>query len=358
MRRFIALCVLGVGVLLLLVMGSLVLWSRRPGPGAGQLVRIELPPNFGALQTAQHLRQRGLVERPWLFAAYLALLQPSLELEPGEHLVLDSLSARDLVGLLARLKNRAHTKVALIEGWYYGDVADKLERAGVCPRDSFEDAVFDPALLERAGIEGPSAEGYLFPATYELPLNSSADTVVLTLVTETKKRLAKIERAHAGAWQELSGLHGFGEHELLTLASIVEKEAVDPAELPVIASVFFNRLRDPTFRPARMLQSDPTAGYGCRVEPDRAPSCADFSGQVRPEMLRDEKNRYNTYRNPGLPPGPIANPGEAAILGVLLPADTEFLFFVANGNGKHTFSSNFDDHQAAIHRLRNRSPSQ
>jgi len=79
---------------------------------------------------------------------------------------------------------------------------------------------------------------------------------------------------------------------------------------------------------------------------------------VRPQMLRDSKNRYNTYRNPGLPPGPIANPGEAAILGVLMPAETEFLFFVASGDGKHAFSSNFDEHQAAVQRLRNRSQSE
>jgi UPF0755 protein len=236
--------VLGTGALLLVLVGSLLFWSTRPGPGSGRLVRLYLPPELGVLDTASHLGSRGLVEHPWLFAAYLALLEPSLDLEPGEHLLLDSLSARDLVGLLARLKNRARTKVALIEGWHLFDVAQRLERAGVCPHDAFEDAVFDASLLERAGIQGPSAEGYLFPATYELSLDSSADTVLLTLVHETKKRLTRIRASNADAWRELSELHGFGEHELLTMASIVEKEAMDPSELPVIASVFFNRLRD------------------------------------------------------------------------------------------------------------------
>jgi UPF0755 protein len=248
--------------------------------------------------------------------------------------------------------------VALIEGWNHLDVARRLEQAGVCPQAAFERAVFDSSVLERARIAGPSAEGYLFPATYELALDSNAETVLMTLVHETKKRLAKLRATHPRAFEKLLEVHGFGEHELLTLASVVEKEAGDPAELPLIASVFYNRLTDPDFRPARMLQSDPTAAYGSYVEPDNAPSCATFDGKVRPEMLRDAKNRYNTYRHAGLPPGPIANPGEAAIVGVLVPADTEFLFFVAAGAGKHAFSSNFDEHQTAIQRLRNRSPSQ
>jgi UPF0755 protein len=144
---------------------------------------------------------------------------------------------------------------------------------------------------------------------------------------------------------------GFGLNEVLTLASMVEKETARPEERALIASVFFNRLRDPAFSPRRMLQSDPTAVYGCLVEPSAAPSCADFRGRVTPAMLRDPLNRYNTYRHPGLPPGPIANPGERAIEAVLAPAQTDYLFFVRNGPGSHSFSRTFEEHSRGVRAL-------
>jgi UPF0755 protein len=130
----------------------------------------------------------------------------------------------------------------------------------------------------------------------------------------------------------------------------VEREAADSSEHPLIASVFYNRLRDPTFRPLKALESDPTAGYGCLVEPALAPSCAGFQGQITPALLRDPKNRYNTYRHGGLPPGPIANPGESALAAVLTPATSDYLYFVASGRGKHAFSRTFEEHRRAIQR--------
>ena len=109
-----------------------------------------------------------------------------------------------------------------------------------------------------------------------------------------------------------------------------------------------NRLSDPTFRPAKTLQSDPTAAYGCLVESARAPSCGAATGGVTPGMLRDSANRYNTYRHAGLPPGPIGNPGERALRAVLAPAKTDYLFFVAKGGGKHRFSRTFEEHREAL----------
>src|SRR5262249_6208505 len=135
------------------------------------------------------------------------------------------------------------------------------------------------------------------------------------------------------------------------LASVVEKEAARSDELPIIASVFFNRLNDPDFQPLRMLQSDPTAGYGCVALPS-IESCKGFTGRVTPAILRDPGNPYNTYRHPGLPPGLIPNPGLAAIEAVLVPAKTDYLFFVAQGDGRHAFSRTLGEHEAAIRRPR------
>lgn len=334
-------------LLVALGVGALMFWATRPGPGEGRLVTVSIPV-ASALEVSQVLADHGLVKRPWLFATYLSLSKWRVELEGGEHLLLDSLSPRDLVGQLARLKSRATTRVTLIEGWTHRDVARRLEAKGICTEAAFVAAVRDSDMLARLGLDADSAEGYLFPDTYDLHHDTSAETVLVTLVQSAKRQLGRLRAAHPAHFERLKELFGFSEREWVTLASILEKEAVDGEELPTIASVFFNRLTDPSFRPERMLQSDPTAAYGCLVEPERAASCEGFQGKIVPEMLRDSDNRYNTYRHPGLPPGPISNPGKAALLAVLQPAETDYLFFFADGKGRHTFTRTFDEHRESI----------
>jgi UPF0755 protein len=135
--------------------------------------------------------------------------------------------------------------------------------------------------------------------------------------------------------------------DVVTLASIVEKEAASDDERATIASVFLNRLRDPDFKP-KLLQCDPTAAYGCLVAPEKAPSCAGYSGRVTPAINNDPANPYSTYKREGLPPGPIANPGAKSLEAAMAPATTRFLYFVARGEGHHTFSENYEAHTAAI----------
>jgi UPF0755 protein len=135
----------------------------------------------------------------------------------------------------------------------------------------------------------------------------------------------------------------------------VARPASGHAELSTIASVFLNRLTDPGFRPLGRLQSDPTAGYGCLVDP-MLETCADFDGVITPAMLRDANNRYNTYRHAGLPPGPISNPGLAALRAVLLAPKTPYYFFVADGKGRHVFSETHEAHTEAVRRARAKSP--
>jgi UPF0755 protein len=273
--------------------------------------------------------------------AYLTLLGAAVELEPGEHLLNDGLSPRKLVQRLARLRGRDAARVTIPEGFQHVQIAERLQQLEICSAAEF-----------RRAVQSADAEGFLFPATYELHVDSNPDKLVAMLVRETQKRLDRLRRQYPGAFERLQREQGWGEREIVTLASIVEKEAAEPEERPTIASVFFNRLLDPTFSPRQMLQSDPTAAYGCVVAPERVPTCATFDGRVTPEMLRDSANAYNTYRRPGLPPGPIANPGESAIAAVLSPAKTPYLFFVAKGGGRHVFSRTFDEHNAAIERAR------
>lgn len=331
--------------LLLLALSPLWIWSRLGGPGSGKILTVQVAPEA---PLAALLVERGALESPGWFAAYLALLEPGFELVPGEHLLRDDASPHELVQRLSRGSNRGSERITLPEGWQSLQVGQRLERAGVCTQAAFRRAVSDPALLQELGIEGPSAEGYLFPASYGLLVDSDAREVVRVLVAETKRRLGKRLAAHPERLAQLERDFGFRERELLTLASMIEKEAQAADERPLIASVFFNRLRDPEFRPARMLQSDPTASYGCLTMPRDIPSCAGFRGVVTPALLRDAQNPYNTYRHPGLPPGPIANPGEPSIEAVLAPAQTDFLYFVAKGGGHHTFSRTFAEHREAL----------
>src|SRR5262249_20685998 len=151
----------------------------------------------------------------------------------------------------------------------------------------------------------------------------------------------KAMRDHADGADELRRTLGWGAAEIVTLASIVEKEAAVDDERAIIASVFLNRLRDPTFVPHR-LQADPTAAYGCLAQSPPTSACVGWlaAGGGRPsaEIEHDEGNLWSTYTHEGLPPSPIANPGDASIAAVLAPAKTKYLYFVAKGGGRHTFS--------------------
>jgi UPF0755 protein len=333
---------------LALCLSPLWIWSVVSGPGSGHSFVAQLSEHATRAELSELLAARGALQSPRLFRAYLALLQPGFELAPGEHLLNDASSPRELAQRLARSSGRSAGHVTFPEGFHALQVGQRLERAEVCSLNAFRRAIADPALLRQLGIEGSSAEGYLFPASYGLLVDSDAREVVRVLATEAKKRVQKLIVEHPGRLEQLARDFGFRERDVLTLASMIEKEAQTSEERPLIASVFFNRLRDPEFRPARMLQSDPTASYGCVVAGAEIPSCAGFHGSVTPALLRDTANPYNTYRHAGLPPGPIANPGEASIVAVLAPAQSDFLYFVAKGGGRHTFSRTFAEHREAL----------
>ncbi len=339
--------------LLVTPVAALLVWAVLPGPGSGRHVELDWPATpISARAAGETLARSGLTSSPRLFAAYLALVRPPHGLAGGPHLLDDRLSPRDLLQRLARLPSRPKVHVTIVEGYNYLQVAQRLQHLGICPANAFQQVVRDRALLQSLRIRGPSAEGYLFPATYAFQVDSDPVQVLRRLVSQTRHRLAKLDRLHGGALSRLEEQRGWSEREVLTFASIIEKETGKADERRTVASVYFNRLDDPDFRPRHTLQADPTAGYGCLVDPEAAASCAGYSGRITPAMLRDPDNPYNTYRHPGLPPGPIANPGEASIAAVIDPAHTKYLFFVANGSGRHTFSRTFEEHNAAIRHSR------
>ncbi|MCC6216336.1 MAG: endolytic transglycosylase MltG [Polyangiaceae bacterium] len=306
---------------------------------------MQWPGGLGAEASAARLRELGLA-RGWALAAYLWLFGDADDFLPGEHLVAVDASPGEVARQLARSPRRARATVTIPEGWNHLQIGARLEERGVCVAAAFRVAVRDPALRTELQLGPEGAEGWLFPATYDLHVNTAPQDVVRRMVAETRARLAQVAARHPGALERLRAQRGLDLGAVVTLASIVEKEARLAEERPVIASVYLNRLSDPTFRPLATLGADPTAGYGCLVEPERAPSCAGYAGRVTPAVVRDPANRWNTYRHPGLPPGPIANPGEASLEAVLAPAATDYLFFVHVGGGRHAFSRTLEEHEA------------
>lgn len=297
---------------------------------------------------AQRLERQGVIDSALRFQAYARLARTNASPVVGEHLLPGHLSPADAFACLTRSFSRPTVKLVIPEGYDRFQVAARLESLAIAAAPSFSRAATNGRLLSELGVPARSAEGYLFPATYEAFVDTPARAVLQRLVSEAHERHALIAADHADALSRLDERHGWSMHQIVTLASIVEREAATTEEHGVIASVFHNRLVDDTFRPLRRLQSDPTAGYGCRTLGDSVPSCKGFSGKVSAAMLRASDNPYNTYRHAGLPPGPISNPGESAIQAALEPASTPYLFFVSRDGKRHVFSRTHQEHKRAI----------
>jgi len=217
---------------------------------------------------------------------------------------------------------------ALPQGYSSYQVAEMLDKRGIFKKETFLKACRDRELLGRLGVSAPSAEGYLFPGSYNILPGRTEQDVVREMVQRQRELLAT-------GYSQRAEKAGLSVGALLTLASMVEKEAVLPAEKPLIAAVFQNRLRK-----GMRLQSDPTALYGVRA----------FAGKVsRDDILR--VTPYNTYLIAGLPPGPIGNPDSASLEAVLNHPAVPFLYFVARGDGSHQFSSDLTAHNAAVRKF-------
>jgi UPF0755 protein len=242
---------------------------------------------------------------------------------------------------------RIQVRILIPEGFSRFEIAERLEEYSVCEADDFLAATEDSSLLASYGVEANDAEGYLFPDTYEFDDQTKPRRVVERMLANWTRRHEELEERYV---ERRANLKGWTTHDIVTLASIVEKEAAVPAERARIAGVFWNRLNSKRFLPRRRLQADPTVQYGCVAVPEAAPSCAAYDGNITRAMLDDRENPYNTYRHPGLPPGPISNPGAASIAAVINPEEHEYFYFVARGGGQHHFSKTLRQHNIAVRR--------
>ena len=216
-------------------------------------------------------------------------------------------------------------RVTIPEGLTVKEVADLLAKMGIVRVEQFFAAAYDPELLSSLGLQEKGIEGYLFPNTYNFIPETPPREIILKMTEQFRKSVEPL----AGQRKEDNGLT---PHEIVTLASMIEKETGVEAERPLVSAVFHNRLK------LKMpLQSDPTVIYGLK----------DFNGNLTRKDLY-AASPYNTYRIPALPPGPICNPGLSSLRAALHPASVPFLYFVSKNDGTHHFSESLESHSQAV----------
>ncbi len=334
---------------LLAVLGWLfIVYPDSRGPsGYVEEVVIEVSEGMTLRKLAHRLESEGVLENPRVWSLYMRMRGLDRHLRQGKVRFRVPMSPEEVARYATTRLGRIQIRLLIPEGFSRFEIAARLDEYGVCDAEEFLDATEDAAILASYGVEANDAEGYLFPDTYEFDDQTKPRRVVERMLANWTRRYAEIQERHADAF---AGLDSWTTHDVITLASIVEKEAAVSAERPRIAGVFRNRLSSLKFLPRRRLQADPTVSYGCIVEPDEAASCDDFEGDITRSMLDDRDNRYNTYRHSGLPPGPISNPGKAAILAVIEPEQHDYYYFVARGAGRHHFSKTLRQHNIAVRR--------
>ncbi len=293
------------------------------GAGTGT-VTLDIPKGSLLRQVADGLDRHGLLKSRFLFYALVYGKGLSGRLQAGEYEFAGSLSPLKILDKMVRGDVKAY-EVTIPEDLTVRDIAARINASMRIDEARFMDLAADRKFLSSLAIDAPTAEGYLFPETYLLTRSMSTEEIFRSMVRQWQKRLTPDLRQRAAAL-------GLSTHELMTLASLIGKEARLAEEKPLVSAVFHNRLKK-----KMRLQSDPTAVY----------SLEKTEKKVTSQDLRKD-TAHNTYRIDGLPPGPIANPGADSIQAALNPAPVDHLYFVAKNDGSHHFSSTLSAHRQAV----------
>ena len=285
-------------------------------------VFVDVPRGTGTASMAAMLEKAGVIRHRWLLLA-ARVMRPRTVLQAGEYRFHEPATPGEVFDRLARGDIFYHT-LTVLEGHNIFDIARSVAELGFIDGGEFLKAAQDASMIRDLAPEAPTLEGYLFPSTYQVIRQTTA-TQLCRMMTDQFRKI----------WKSLETTAPV--HRTVTLASLVEREAAVPEERPLIASVFENRLRE-----AMPLQCDPTTIYAALLE-------GRYRGTIYQSDL-SSNHPYNTYRHPGLPPGPIANSGQKSLEAALHPAETEYLYFVAkpDGSGAHQFSKALATHQQAV----------
>ena len=300
------------------------LYVNAPGPGSGTAT-VLIPQGAGVRQIKTLLGRENIIRDDLRFLILARLTDSASRLQAGEFAINRNLRPGEVLKILEQGEVIQHP-LTIPEGLTTSRIAALYAEKGWVDQKHFLALCKDPAFIRGLGLQVDQLEGYLFPDTYLL---IRGKTDARTIITSMVRRFLAV-------WQKVAQGQtiALNRHQVVTLASIIEKETAATGERPLIARVFLNRLQK-----SMRLQSDPTVIYGLN----------DFSGKLTRKDLKRE-TPYNTYVIKGLPPGPICNPGRAAIEAVFHPATSNALYFVSKNNGTHVFSASLNEHNRAVRR--------
>ncbi|MCG8615153.1 MAG: endolytic transglycosylase MltG [Desulfobacterales bacterium] len=314
-------------VLLVAAAGALA-WMNAflttPPTPSGKTQTFVVSPGQSLNAISRGLAQEGLITDPLRFKILTRYKKAATRIKSGEYNLSPAMTPDRILATLISGRVKLY-RFTVPEGLNMFEISTLAEKAGFCDRDYFLALCRDKNFIRKLNLPGHTLEGYLYPDTYHFPKNTDCESVI-------RKMVRTFQHVFTDVWEQRAKEMGFSVHDIVTLASIVEKETGKAEERPLIASVFHNRLK----RKMR-LESDPTVIY----------NVDDYHGRIRYKHLR-RKTPYNTYQMHGLPLGPIANPGALALEAVLYPAESNYLFFVSRNDTTHQFSTNLRDHNKAV----------
>jgi UPF0755 protein len=317
---FAGILLIAVGALLSIGFAHYLVSPSRPGEPDQLFV---VPQGTTLREVAEGLEGAGIISNHSLLLLWCRMAGCGADIKAGEYRLSSSMAPLAVLDMLNKGTVIAHS-VTIPEGFTIGQIAAELDKKGLAAEEEFLALATDPRMPARYGLLSPNLEGYLYPDTYRFSKGQPVAAVIDVMVKRFFEKITPLKpRIEAS---------GMALEDIVTMASIVEKETGKEEERPLIASVFLNRLKK-----GMRLESDPTVIYGIE----------DFDGNLTRKDLA-HSGPYNTYVIRGLPPGPIASPGEAAIRAVLFPAQTDYLYFVSKNDGSHQFSRTLTEHNRAV----------
>jgi UPF0755 protein len=305
--------------------GEIYFFAHQPtDKSATENVTFKILPGQTLNRISNNLHRQNLISSALKFKMIARFSKHDRNIIAGEYLLSATMAPTEILKKLTDGTVRLH-RLSIPEGYTITQIAEKVEAAGFCDRQAFILAATDEIEVQKLGIDAKTCEGFLFPDTYYFSGDVSPEQIISAMIEH-------FSRVFLPEWESQAREMGFSVFEIVTLASIIEKETGVASERPVIASVFHNRLK----RNMR-LASDPTVIYGIK----------DFDGNITRKHLTTP-TPYNTYLIKGLPPGPVASPGAASLHAALFPADTDYLYFVAKPDRTHYFSKTLEEHNRAV----------
>jgi UPF0755 protein len=286
-----------------------------------------------AVGIAERLEGLQLITDATLFRRFLQYHGLDASLEAGEYQLRRNMTMREIAEALQHSR-MVEVIITIPEGWRAEQVADLLTAENIMDGSVFLAAVRQGDVVDHALLAdhppGATLEGYLFPETYRLPAQATPEDLLTRMLDTMQARLPI-------GWEGMASAQGLTLYKVLTLAAIVEREAVVPEERPLIANVYLNRIQQGMY-----LNADPTVQYAMGYQPETGQW---WKTPVTLEEYENVNSPFNTYLYPGLPPGPIASPGASSIMAVLQPAQTSYLYFLGRGDGSHIFAETYEEHQ-------------